>query len=416
MVNPSPGTHVLLPPAGPGLWCTPAEMVLNGGTSVTARDYPLCADTNGVLQRTRHDSAPHIDDIVPSTPWAFDITCPFPAGFGAAETRVKGYRAHPGAGHADQYEAVVGAIRGTAPGPSLAPRTVIIHGSIGKHLDTQPGPNNPPPSGGGASLHPPSRQPTLVNQDYPSGQIIAVMDPIPTEMVMLSLFDCVSAGQLGSVLVRHGSNGPVLMDLRPLMQTHVLNSNSVALTLQNVALPTPVIQAITSGNAYIEVQTSAHQDGKLVGALTMDSSSTVSIHSEGTNVTVAVDGPGILQSAEQLGSSLATTRWTRFSNMNPLVETADAGQRFYCATTIAGWDFDGDGQDDLVRTPDGVGYDVGGGQFVEILAGNWMIVPKPGGFDVMVINGAGVIVKTYHLRDLNGDGDFSEAGEVTTTP
>ncbi|MBC8001495.1 MAG: hypothetical protein H7X97_02810, partial [Opitutaceae bacterium] len=192
--------------------------------------------------------------------------------------------------------------------------------------------------------------------------------------------------------------------------------HSLALTLQDVPLQPQVVQAMTSGNAFIEVQTTAHQDGRLVGALNLDVSSSVSIQSQGQNVIVGLSGPGILQSADELGSSTATTRWTRFSNMNPLVEPATAGQRFYSAATIVGWDFDGDGNDDLVRTPDGLGYDVGGGDFVEIAAGNWMIEPVAGGFDVMVIDGAGVVVKTYHLRDLNNDGDFSEAGEVTTTP
>ena len=72
LVNPSNGVHRFInPPAGPGLWCTPAEMILNDGApaSIRARDYPLCPDALGIPQRTRHDSAPHPTDDVPSTPW-----------------------------------------------------------------------------------------------------------------------------------------------------------------------------------------------------------------------------------------------------------------------------------------------------------------------------------------------------------
>src|SRR5947207_1124042 len=41
VANPAVGSHLFpSPPAGPGLWCTPAELILNGAESVTARDYP----------------------------------------------------------------------------------------------------------------------------------------------------------------------------------------------------------------------------------------------------------------------------------------------------------------------------------------------------------------------------------------
>jgi hypothetical protein len=77
------------------------------------------------------------------------------------------------------------------------------------------------------------------------------------------------------------------------------------------------------------------------------------------------------------------------------------------------WDFDRDGQDDLVTTDKGLGYDVGG-NFVEVEAKGWMVIQLQDGFDLHLdTDGDGEPDSTYQLRDLNGDGDFGESGEVT---
>ena len=400
VVNPAPSNYVFAPPAGPGLWCTPAEMIVTA-TSVTARDYPLCPGPGGVLERTRHDSAPHADDVVPATAWAFDIACPFPPSFGARETRVRGSRSHP-ASHSDHYMAVVGAMRGTVPGPSVAPRSVAIHGSMGKHMDSTP-------VKGSSRLEPPSGQPSIPNQDYPMGEVLTMADTNTSELLMLVVLDGVTPGQIGSVVVRQGRTGSALMDLRPMMQVQVIDTELVALSLQSVPVSHVVIDLLASGEAFLEVQTSAHPDGKIVGSISSDAESKPGIQMQGGNVLVTRNGPGYLQCAGQLG------QWNRFASVNPLVETTVA-QRFYSTATLPGWDFDGDGKDDLIRTGGGLGYDVGGGSFVHIPGVNWIIDVKPNGFDVKIYDGEGNLVKTYTLRDLNGDGDFSEAGEVVTVP
>lgn len=275
MVNPTVGNHVFTdPPAGPGLWCTPALMT-NSAEWVAARDYPLCPDSQGVLQRTRHDSAPHANDLVPSHPWEFDITCAVPYPIGAEVTRIAGVRAHPGLDHQDQYAALVGAYRGTAPGPSLAPRYVMIHCSIGRHFATPGGgPTNPPPQGsspmvGGGSLRPPSGQPSFPNQNYPAGELLTSVDPVAGRLLLLLVVEGVSPTNFSNVYLRDGAAGPMLIDLRPLMQMRRLDANALAFAIPDMVIPPNVVQVMASGNAYLEAITTAHPDGRLVGALTV---------------------------------------------------------------------------------------------------------------------------------------------------
>src|SRR5439155_11125509 len=56
--------------------------------------------------------------------------------------------------------------------------------------------------------------------------------------------------------------------LRPLMQMQQLDANCLVLTITNSAVATNVAQVMASGNAWIEARTTAHPDGKFVGALT----------------------------------------------------------------------------------------------------------------------------------------------------
>src|ERR1051325_5759540 len=269
MVSATAGTHVFtgpvvppIPPAVGPLWFTPARLIVNDGpsVSVTATDSP---------QFTRHDCAPHAGDVVPSTPWNFCITCDVPnPGPGARETRVAGVRTHPGQSHQDLYGAVVGAMVGTVAGPSLAPRFLIIHGSIGRHFGLLPPPGPSSPMIGGGRLEPPSGQPSPGDQDYPAGELLTIVDPASGKLLLLLAAEGVTEANLGSVYVRNGANGPNLMDLRPLMQAHALDASCLALTISNTVIPVSVAQVMASGNAYIVAMTTAHPDGRIVGALT----------------------------------------------------------------------------------------------------------------------------------------------------
>lgn len=266
LVNPSNGLHRFVnPPSGPGLWCTPAEMILNGSESIRARDYPLCPDSAGLPQRTRHDSAPHADDVVPSSPWAFDIarSLPNPGPF-AVETRVAGSRPHPGAGHTDLYTAVVGGLLGTVPGPSLAPRFVIIHGSLGKHVTTAPQPG-PSPIVGGCHLTPPSGRPSDAGQDYPMGQVTTIVDPAEGKLLLMLVVEGMT--NIVNLHVRNGAGGPIVTDLRPLMQTRQLDQYACLFYVPNMPISPAVAQVLASGNAVISVPTANHPDGQIVGTL-----------------------------------------------------------------------------------------------------------------------------------------------------
>jgi hypothetical protein len=268
MVNPTYGAHVFAnPPAGPGLWCTPAQIFVDGASSVAAWDYPLCPGGDGTLQRTRHDSAPHAGDDVPSYPWSFSIACAIPSSpFGAREGRVAGVVSHPGLTHVDQYGAVVGALLGTVAGPGLEPMLVAIHGSIGRHT-TSPPPPAPSPMIGGCNLQPPSGHPSPGNQDYPAGELLTIVDPASGKLVLLAVVANVTPSSVTSVYVRNGVGGPILANLRPLMQARVLVSNTLTLTITNSAVSTNVAQVMASGAACIEVMTSSHPDGKISGTL-----------------------------------------------------------------------------------------------------------------------------------------------------
>lgn len=76
------------------------------------------------------------------------------------------------------------------------------------------------------------------------------------------------------------------------------------------------------------------------------------------------------------------------------------------------WDFDDDGEPDLIETDRGLGYDVGG-NFVEVRAEGYAVIQRADGFDVKLdTDGDGTTDEVLRLRDKNGDGDFGEPGEV----
>ena len=430
------------------------------------------------------------------------------------------------------------------------------------------------------------------------GQVTTIIDPADGKLLLMLVVEGMSQTNIGSVYVRDGAGGPILTDLRPLMQTRQLDQYAWLLFVPDLPVPPSVAEVMAAGNAFISVATSAHPDGEIVGALTPTANSSsyqvqlqpgwnvvanqlstgsnslgevlpsvppgsvfyqwnasnqtytastfdpdfggwdnpslnlrpgeggfvknstsspftvtfvgevqtphlplslppgqlalvarqipapatyeqitglapadgtklyrydpalqvqpfsltnwqaytfsqgqwtpgtpsvgigepvfiqvptnsepirpsLSIQGQGSNVVVSLSGSGILQSADQLGSSLADTPWTRFSNLNPWVEPLGAGTRFYSAMSQDKWPWK-----NLIRNPNGrLGFASGGGGFTEIPFDEWSIIKvPPGGFDVQGIDPVTKkVFKTYHLRDLNGDGVFSGAGEVTTT-
>ena len=192
--------------------------------------------------------------------WDFDINRALPApGWWQVETRVR--RTLPHGPHLDYHVAVVGAQSGTAPGPSVGPRLVMLGGSAGVH---------PFPFGtglgairtGGAQLNPPSGLPSPVEQDYPGAQLLSILELDAlniTNMTTLAIIvSGIESNVITNVWVRNGQNGPILIDLLPQLQLHGLGQYEFLLTLQDGILPNIVAQTITAGNAYVSVRFPPH--------------------------------------------------------------------------------------------------------------------------------------------------------------
>ncbi len=215
-------------------------------------------------------------DVVPSTKWSYDITVPEPSVMGGwgptgwwwtGEKRIRGSVPHPEAGHIDAYMAVVGVLRGTIPGPEFTPRRVIIGGSVGVHVSPPP-PPSPQPFFGGALLTPPSLLPSP-DGDLPGGVLISILDTTTSQLTMQMIVDGLQGGMISNVYVRNGHNGPILMDLLPMMQLRHLGPYDSVLTVQEAVMPVTVVQAIGVGNAYVSVEfpTSIHPDGAIAGLI-----------------------------------------------------------------------------------------------------------------------------------------------------
>jgi hypothetical protein len=168
---------------------------------------------------------------------------------------------------------VVGVLRGTVPGPSLAPRRVIIGGTLGVHVGKSTSPSPPPdPIYGGGELKPISGLPSAGNQDFPMGQLLTIVnteDTANSHISMMAIVDGFHGSQINNVYLRHGQNGPILMDLRPMMQVQHLGQYDSVLRINEAPLPQHVVDIIASGNAHVSIgfPTSVHPDGAMVGAI-----------------------------------------------------------------------------------------------------------------------------------------------------
>lgn len=267
-LNPAIGAHPFVLPAPVCIvppdfeeWSPPTTLVLAGGSvSITGS----CT----------HLVALHAGEAAPSTtfptppPYTFSRALPA-GGFYAVETRVRARVLHPGGPHNDEYMVVVGALKGTVPGASLASRFVIIGGSIGKHLDNPP-PPAPQPIYGGATLVPSSGLPAPGTQDFPAGEVLALVDMATLRLTMFAIVDGIQGASITNVFVRQGPNGPNLMDLRPQMQMKALDQFGSSLAVSDAIIPAIVAQTIANGNAYISVTfpPALHPDGQILGQIT----------------------------------------------------------------------------------------------------------------------------------------------------
>jgi hypothetical protein len=230
-----------------------------------------------------HTYAPHADEIVPAPKWNYDITYVEPSANGgwgpqgwwwSGEKRIRGSVPHPEGDHTDNYTAVVGVLRGTVPGPSLAPRRVIIGGTLGVHAGKSTAPPPRDPIFGGGELKPPSGLPSAGNQDLPMGQLLTIVnteDIANSHLSMMAIVDGFHGSQINNVYLRHGQNGPILMDLLPMMQVQHLGQYDSVLRINEAPLPQHIVDIIASGNAHVSIgfPTSVHPDGAMVGAITL---------------------------------------------------------------------------------------------------------------------------------------------------
>jgi len=88
---------------------------------------------------------------------------------------------------------------------------------------------------------------------------------------MMAIVDGLQVNMINNIYLRHGQTGPILMDLRPLMQVQHLGLHSSLLTIPDGSMPPGVDHAIRTGNAYVSVEfpTSIHPDGAIVGAVSL---------------------------------------------------------------------------------------------------------------------------------------------------
>jgi hypothetical protein len=219
-----------------------------------------------------HVFAPHAGESDEGPTWSYDISVGDPpGGFGAVETRVRASLSH---GHPDHYMAVVGVLNGTMPGPSVAPRRVIIGGSIGRHTRPYPAIPNKEPIYGGGSMKPRSGMPSPGNLDFPMGELLTIVDTEDTAnpyFSMMAIVDGLQGNLINNVFLRQGQNGPILMNLSPMVHMQHLGEFDSLLTIEEATLPQSVVQTIAAGNAYVSVgfSTSIHPDGAIVGAVSM---------------------------------------------------------------------------------------------------------------------------------------------------
>jgi hypothetical protein len=201
--------------------------------------------------------------------------------------------------------AVAGVLRGTVPGPSLAPRRVVIGGSLGVHISTppKPGPNPDPIYYGGAELEPKSHM-VGPGDDYPLGQLLTMVntDPANPRISLMAIVDGMHGSVIQNAYLRQGQNGPILMDLLPMMQLQQMGQYDSLLTIKEAALPQHVVQTIAAGNAYVSVgfPASVHPDGAIVGAISPVAATTRNADYNGNNV---VDAGDYLVWRESLGQS-----------------------------------------------------------------------------------------------------------------
>lgn len=120
---------------------------------------------------------------------------------------------------------------------------------------------------------------------------------------------------------------------------------------------------------------------------------------------------GRLQSAPRV-----TGPWRDLTSLGPIATVTAREEQYYRAAVgcCAEWNVDGDGDHDLVETATGLAYDAGGGASITLPAIGWTVFTVPRGLDLYVdTDGDPHPDERYQLRDLNGDGDFGESGEVS---
>lgn len=235
-----------------------AEMTFTGA-AVSARGF------------STHISMPHPSDAPMGDTFAYTLATPlpaFPPGWGAVEDRRRGVRSHP-AGHRDVYQAVVGALVGTVPGPSVLPRVVLITGSVGVHPTIGTG---LAPIATGGVCTPPSGIPNAQTGDFPAAQVqMAVERDTGRFVLVMVVAGLQSPGQVSAIALQDGPFGPPMIELLPLCLVSMQNPRAPVFYVENGVLPQHVLPQLESGAAYLRVQipASLHPDGRILGQMTI---------------------------------------------------------------------------------------------------------------------------------------------------
>jgi hypothetical protein len=106
------------------------------------------------------------------------------------------------------------------------------------------------------------------------GELLTIVDTEDTpnpHFSMMAIVDGLVDGMISNVFVRDGQNGPILMDLRPLMQMQHFGDYGSLLTIPDAVMPPHVVQCIGAGNAYVSMEFPPwiHPDGAIGGAVSL---------------------------------------------------------------------------------------------------------------------------------------------------